>query len=47
MDDFVIWRYRDSRELRDEDVRVDWGTYSDGGDYWEVWIREPTDVEPA
>jgi hypothetical protein len=40
MEEFALWRDRNERDLRTDDIRVDWGRSSDGGDYWEVWVRE-------
>jgi hypothetical protein len=40
MDRFVTWRHCSRRDLSDDDTRVYWGTHADGGDYWEVWVRE-------
>lgn len=41
MDEFVAWRERTGRFPSEDEIRVNWGTYADGGDYWEVLVKDP------
>lgn len=45
LNQFVQWRERTGSTPTEADLRVNWGTYADGLDYWEVLVRQARDDE--